>query len=207
MSDNKTTTFVTMAALMLAVLAGAACDLTKANPAAPTSPAAPTTPSATTPAPTTPSAPAPPAPAVTEWTIEAEDGTGGGGIKMRSEASRQRAVWMGSGMRHTMTWTAPTAGSYSIALRLSNDNGNPNLLEDVVLTIDDQPVGRFRAQTTGTGTGAGWNVFVWSEVFTRFDGAGGQKLDLAAGVHSIGVSVSNGDGYGLEADCVRLQKQ
>jgi hypothetical protein len=191
MRRNQTTTFPTLAVLTLAALAGAGCDLTKANPAAPTSPTAPTTPST-------------PAPAVTEWTIEVEAGTGDGPVMPRSNASKQRTVSLLAGQRRDMSFTAPVAGLYRLALAYANDNPSPQS-EDVTITAtlvatgEQTVVGHFVASNTGNGNGAGWNSIVVSQEFV--------DIPLAAAAYRLSVAVTGGDNFGFEGDCLLVRRQ
>ena len=128
-------------------------------------------------------------------TAEAEAGTGDGLISMRSNASNQQTVLLSSGQSRSLSVNLPCAGTYELTVRYSNDNFGP--LETVAVSVDGTPVGTFQAQDTGD-FGAGWNVFVTANTFGLWPSG------WDAGNHQILVTVSGGDGYGVEIDCVTL---
>ena len=78
-------------------------------------------------------------------------------------------------------------------VRYSNDNFGP--LETVAVSVDGTSLGQFVPQDTGD-FGHGWNVFLWSDIVG--------SVDLSAGDHHVVVSVSGGDGFGVEIDLVAL---
>ena len=125
--------------------------------------------------------------------LEAEDGTGDGTIKDRGAASNQKTVLLKAGKSRTMSFDLEGTALYQVDVRYSNDNSGP--LEDVEVSIDETSVGQFEAQDTGD-YGQGWNVFEWS-------GPIGSHI-VAPGSHEALVSVTGGDGYGVEIDLVSL---
>ncbi|MBI3408067.1 MAG: hypothetical protein HY040_06885 [Planctomycetes bacterium] len=125
--------------------------------------------------------------------LEGEDGTGDGSIMFRSNASSGRTVQLDTGETRTLTFELASTTSYEVAVRYSNDNSGA--LETVTVSIDGMPVGSFEAQDTGD-FGAGWNNFLTS-------GPIGTKI-LPQGSHLLRVSVSGGDGFGVEIDIANL---
>jgi hypothetical protein len=83
-------------------------------------------------------------------------------------------------------------------VRYSNDNRNDRPTEIVTLMLDGTSVGQFIAEDTGDG-GFGWNVFATSSPMA-FAG-------IEDGEHTLTLSVSGGDGYGIEVDAVRFSQQ
>lgn len=127
--------------------------------------------------------------------LEAEAGSGEGLIKPRSAASGQRTVWLHSGESRTLSFRLATGARYGLSVRYSNDNFGP--LETVAVSVNGAKVGQFAALDTGD-FGSGWNVF-------RSSGTIGW-LHLQAGVHEVNVSVTGGDGFGVEIDLVALNR-
>lgn len=133
---------------------------------------------------------------LTPLVLEAERGSGEGQEKMRSNASGQRTVWLKSGQVLTLPFTLTISSNFSVRMRYSNDNFGS--LEDVSVALDGQNVGQFQAQDTGDG-GFGWNNFLVSEPIGT--------VDLQTGNHTLTVTVTNGDGNGVEIDFVELEAQ
>ncbi|MBV5308522.1 glucoamylase family protein [Chromatium okenii] len=124
---------------------------------------------------------------------EAESGIGGGEIKMRSAASGQKTVWLKANQTRTLSFTS-TCSSYIATVQYSNDNNG--FLETIELKADGKPMGSFEAQDTGN-WGSGWNVFLTSRLLG--------PLGFSKGNHRLTLTVSGGDGYGVEIDKVTLQ--
>jgi hypothetical protein len=98
----------------------------------------------------------------------------------------------------TLTTTLPASAAYSITVRYSNDSYEAPL-EEVEVYVDGGAIGSLTAQDTGD-WGYGWNIFLWSPVI------GSQPVQLSAGSHTITLRVRTGDSYGVEIDCVLLQR-
>jgi hypothetical protein len=130
-----------------------------------------------------------------EIALEAEEGSGDGDMKSRSEASGDRTVWLQHGESHTLTFQSLGSARYAIVVRYSNDNFGP--LETVGISVDGANIGQFSAQDTGD-FGAGWKMFESS-------GPVG-TVDLEPGTHELAIVVSGGDGYGVEIDMVTLER-
>lgn len=126
--------------------------------------------------------------------FEAESGTGDGSVMNRAAASGGLTVWLHAGEQRTIDFDLPCPADLSVVVRYSNDNFGP--LETVTISIDASAIGSFEAQDTGD-FGSGWNVFEISDPLA----AG----SLASGSHTLTVSVSGGDGFGVEIDKVTLQ--
>ncbi len=127
--------------------------------------------------------------------LEGEAGSGDGQVMPRSEASGQKTVWLHAGESRTLSFQLSAGARYSLSVRYSNDNFGP--LETVDVAVDGVNVGQFAAQDTG-GFGLGWNVFESSGTIG--------SVDLQPGAHEVTVSVTGGDGYGVEIDVVTLDR-
>jgi len=125
--------------------------------------------------------------------MQAEDGTGQGTIKSRSNAWGDETVWLHSGESRTMSFSSLKGDDFVFSVRYSNDNYGTT--ETVTILIDGTEVDSFVAQDTGDG-GNGWNIFVLSNRIPA--GA------LTPGDHTLTVSVTEGDGYGIEVDAAMV---
>lgn len=130
----------------------------------------------------------------TSYVVEAEAGSGNGTNMPRGNASGGLTVQLDDGEFRTMSINLPYNTEYQLVVRYSNDNFGP--LENVTVSVDGVPVGNFAAQDTGD-FGAGWDVFVDSSLLG--------PLTLGPGLHQVTISVSGGDGGGIELDKVTLQ--
>jgi hypothetical protein len=128
--------------------------------------------------------------------LEGEAGGGDGSVMSRGAASGGQTVHLNAGETRRLPFTLGGTSSYQVSVRYSNDNFGP--LETVQVSIDGAPVGSFMAQDTGD-FGFGWNNFLSS-------GPIGSRT-LASGPHELTVSVSGGDGFGVEIDLVSLDPQ
>jgi len=129
------------------------------------------------------------------FALEAEDGTGDGTVKPRSEASGEQTVLLHKGDSRTLSFDLEGTALYEIAVRYSNDGGS----DDVEVRIDGELVGQFTSQDTrppGGEPGSGWNVFEWS-------GPIDTKI-LAPASHEVTVTMIDGDSYGIEIDLASL---
>lgn len=146
-----------------------------------------------TPTPTLTPTPIPTPPA--QILLEGEDGTGDGQVMPRSRASNLHTVWLHTGESRILQFELSTDVSYSLSVRYSNDNFGP--LETVEVSVDGVLVGTFAAQDTGN-FGNGWNVFESSGPIG--------SVELEPGNHEVVITVSGGDGYGVEIDVVTLDR-
>jgi hypothetical protein len=127
--------------------------------------------------------------------LEAEAGSGDGRVVPRSNASGRETVWLRSGQSRILPFQLVAGARYGLTVRYSNDNFGPT--ETVTVRIDNVSVGQFDAADTG-GQGYGWDQFRTSNLTG--------EIDLEAGSHQVVVSVSGGDGYGIEIDSVTLDR-
>lgn len=125
---------------------------------------------------------------------EAESGSGAGSIMTRGNASNQQTVHLSSGTSRTIDITARGYGTHFITTRYSNDNFGST--ESVEVRVDDLSIGTFAAADTGDG-GQGWNQFADTEL--------PMPATLTPGDHKITISVTGGDGGGMEIDQVRIR--
>ena len=125
---------------------------------------------------------------------EAESGAGDGQVMSRSAASNLATVLLLPGETRTVTFTNTVAETVTLQVRYSNDNFGP--LETVEVAVDGSLLGSFTAQDTGDG-GLGWNIFLLSGPLG--------SLRLPPGQHQIALTVTGGDGFGVEIDALQLQ--
>ena len=125
--------------------------------------------------------------------LEGEVGTEDGEIKDRSCASKKLTVQLDDGETRMRSFVIDETKTFDIKVRYSNDNFGP--LETVEVSIDGAVIGSFQAQDTGD-DGNGWDNF-------RSSGTIG-TMTLSAGEHELELSVSGGDGGGVEIDNVIL---
>jgi len=134
--------------------------------------------------------------------LEGEDGRGDGKVMCRSDASAENTVWLLDGESRNFSIRLPADARYSLSLRYSNDHDLTKSLETVRVSVDDLgTVGEFTAQNTrlpDKPLGTGWNIFRWSGNVST--------LDLGPGRHEVTVSISGGDGNGVEIDRVKLER-
>lgn len=130
--------------------------------------------------------------------LEAEYGTGNGTVMPRSNASEEQTRWLHVGESFTLTMALPNSAAYSLTVRYSNDSYEAPL-EVVVVSLDGQPISQFTAADSGDG-GHGWNNFYWSPPI------GDAPVQFAPESHILTLFVASGDYYGVEIDCIRLQR-
>lgn len=142
----------------------------------------------------TPDGPTPDGPTpVSRIFLEGESGGGDGQVMPRSRACGESTIWLHAGESRTFSFNLGVGARYSLNMRYSNDNDGPS--ETIRVALDGVSVGQFVAQDTGD-NGRGWNVFVWSDI------VGVAALSL--GHHEVVLSVTGGDGFGVEIDVVAL---
>jgi uncharacterized repeat protein (TIGR01451 family) len=129
----------------------------------------------------------------TQILLEGEAGNSPGPVMTRSNALNHKTVWLHAGESLKLIFQLPVTACYELDVRYSNDNFGP--LEDVEVSVDGIILGRFTAQDTGD-FGAGWNNFMWSNLIG--------VLNLQPGPHEIILTVTGGDGYGVEIDAVKF---
>ncbi len=129
--------------------------------------------------------------------FEGEAGFGDGQTMQRSQASSQATVRLQAGEQQRYTFLLPVAATYRILLRYSNDNANSSPTEALQVQVDGFDIGSATAVDTGDG-GSGWNVFA-----TASDVG---IVALGVGSHTLEVTVTGGDGFGVELDTVKLER-
>ena len=128
--------------------------------------------------------------------LEGERASGDGQVMFRSEASGGSTRWLHAGEQAFIGFELVTtvALPYEFRIRYSNDNSGP--LETVTLGIDDNSIGAFEPEDTGD-SGDGWNVFLETGPIAT--------VTLDPGAHQLSISVSGGDGFGVEIDRIELE--
>jgi hypothetical protein len=134
--------------------------------------------------------------ATDEVLLQAEGGTGNGQVMLRSAALNQRTVALQASESLTFSFQFSGEARYRVDVRYSNDNFGP--MEVVGIAIDGIQIGNFVALDTGD-FGNGWNNFLWS-------GPTG-SVNLSPGLHNIAITVSGGDGFGVEIDAIKLERE
>jgi hypothetical protein len=129
--------------------------------------------------------------------LQAEDGTGAGQSKYRYNAFGQGTIWLHANETRTLTFTPciKTSANFKLKVRYSNDNYGPT--ETVTISLNGIPVGQFAASDTGN-YGGGWDIFTDSILGT---------VSLQPNTkYTVTISVTGGDGYGIEIDCVIFER-
>lgn len=125
-----------------------------------------------------------------KFTFEAENGTGAGTIMPRGPASNAKTRLVRHGDSFTFTIDVAVAGDYLLSSRYSRDSfaAGPT----VKFAVAGQSV-QYQAGNTNQGgpPGSAWAIF-------RTDAVG--RLSLPAGRHTVTVSITGGDLYGIEVD-------
>ncbi len=129
--------------------------------------------------------------------LEAEAGSSPGPVMWRSNASNLRTVWLHAGQWLKLSFYIPVTSCFRLdTVCWSNDNLPFAPSESVDVLLDGNNIGRIIADNTGSLGGGGWNVFKCSDPIGI--------LNLQPGTHEITLTVSGGDGYGVEIDVVKL---
>jgi hypothetical protein len=136
-------------------------------------------------------------PAGTQIVLQTENGSGAGQVMSRSNADGQATVWLHGNESRTITFTLcpGTNTNYRLRVRYSNDNFGPT--EVVSVQLNGNSVGQFTSEDTGD-FGLGWNNFAESPDLG--------PITLQPGDHRITISVTGGDGNGIEIDSVILDR-
>ncbi|MBI5605953.1 MAG: hypothetical protein HY879_21675 [Deltaproteobacteria bacterium] len=135
--------------------------------------------------------------AATQIVLQAENGSGAGQVMSRSNAGGQATVWLHANETRIITFPLcpGTNTNYRLRVRYSNDNNGPT--EVVSIQLDGSSVGQFTSEDTGD-FGLGWNNFAESPDLG--------PVTLQPGDHKITISVTGGDGNGIEIDSVILDR-
>ena len=124
--------------------------------------------------------------------LQGEGGSGDGVVMSRSRAWGDQTVLLQAGESRQLPFNTTVYGEdVTIFARYSNDNGNGLPSEQVEFLLDGVSAGSFEAMDTGD-SGAGWNLFAFSPAY-RLESVG-------VGDHTLTISVSGGDGFGVEID-------
>src|SRR5207248_3126835 len=132
-----------------------------------------------------------------ELVVEAELGSGGQ-RQARSEASSRATRSLRRGEELTLGFQVPSAARCEVSVRYSNDNDNDAPTETVTVLVDNTTVRMFVSEDTSgprTPAGGGWNIFR--------EAVAGAVL-LAPGPHTLVVSPTGGDAFGIEIDAIRM---
>jgi len=129
--------------------------------------------------------------------LEGESGTGFAQRQPRSNASHVATAWLtGTHLVDTLSFTSRVAGYYDFHVRYSNDGA----ADTIQVSLDGVPIGSpFLTQDTrppGGAPGSGWNQFAWTDSLA--------SIPVAAGHHTLTVSVLQTDAWGVEIDRVDL---
>lgn len=122
--------------------------------------------------------------------LEAENGNGGRADRPRSGASNKFTNWLCPTKGSTAFRMNLTESVDLIRIRYSNRNSGP--LESVQILVDKQSLCTFSAQDTDD-----WNVFRWASCVLG--------EDIAQGPHTLRISASGGDGFGVEIDVIQFR--
>jgi hypothetical protein len=127
-------------------------------------------------------------------TFPGEDAAGPGSTMFRGAAMGLRTRWLHNGESVTWNFNLQSPCSYRWRVRYSNDNFGP--LETVNILLDEVSIGSFSALDTGD-FGHGWNAFL--------NESSPQIVNVPAGPHELKISVTGGDGFGVEIDELVLE--
>ena len=148
----------------------------------------------------------PPAPSMhddnpsTEIDLQAASSPNGNPVMSRTQASGGQTVLLKNNATVSLPFDLRTPGLYKIAVRYSTD-GPGVRSEQVDVAVDGKPSGQFEAQNTRTtqqDPGGGWDSFVASPTFG--------PVNLSRDTHTVTLTVSAGDQYGIEINEVTLTR-
>ena len=148
----------------------------------------------------------PPAPSMhddnpsAEIDLQAASSPNGNPVMSRAQASGGQTVLLKNNGSVSLPFDLRTPGSYKIAVRYSTD-GPGVRSEQVDVAVDGKPAGQFEAQNTRTAQqnpGGGWDSFVASPTFG--------PVNLSRDTHTVKLTVSAGDQYGIEINEVTLTR-
>lgn len=131
--------------------------------------------------------------------LEAERARGAGQVMQRKHASGERTVQLDAGERLILPFRLGGPGRYIVSVRYSNDNDDTKPTETIGVRLDGALLGKFRPKDTGSG-GFGWDVF-------HKTAAVGKPMMLKAGAHKLKLTVTDGDGFGVEIDVATLTRR
>lgn len=129
--------------------------------------------------------------------LEGEDATGDGSNSSRGNASGGQTRLLLSGQSANLAFNSTFGVPANVFVRYSND-GPAGPHEVVGLAIDGTSIGNFTVIDTrmGGAPGSGWDTFCTA----NFQ----DTLKLTPGPHTLTISVSSGDAFGVEIDSVLI---
>lgn len=135
-----------------------------------------------------------PKPSIIPGTIEGENPRNAvGKVMSRTNAKREHSLLLKYGAAAEYSANYGADGTYVLQVRYSNDDAGK--CDDIIVMVGGMPVGKFHSKNTrkeGSRAGDGWNEFIESPEITLGN--------LAAGEHTIGLLVDDGDAFGIEID-------
>ena len=126
--------------------------------------------------------------------LEAEGGATTGEVRMRGSASNGASIYLSHGEYTSNSFTTPTECSVTV-LNVRYSEGST--VDTATVSIDGRVIGSFRT-TVSSSSADPWNDFYDS-------GQVGGETTLAAGEHTVKITVSTTDEYGMEVDYVQLR--
>ena len=126
--------------------------------------------------------------------LEAEGGATTGEVKRRESASNGASIYLNNG--EYVSYGFNTTEECSI-VTLNVRYSEGSTVDTATISIDGQDIGSFRTTVRSNGPDP-WNEFYDS-------GQIGDEATLAAGEHTLRVSVSTTDEYGMEVDYIQLR--
>lgn len=125
--------------------------------------------------------------------LEAEEGTTTGELRWRESASKKAAIYLNNGEHTSNLFNTET----ECCVRVLNVRHSEGSIVDIVtVLIDEQNMGTFRT-TASSNSEDPWNIF-------HDSGQVGGKSTVTAGEHTVKVTVSAIDEYGMEVDYIEL---
>ena len=126
--------------------------------------------------------------------LEAEKSNTTGELKYRDSASNGESIYLTHGKHISISfWTYTECTAIVLNVRYSEGSA----VDTATVSIDGQVTGSFRTTTSSHSTDP-WNDFYDS-------GQVGGETTLAAGEHTVKISVSTTDEYGMEVDYIQLR--
>ena len=126
--------------------------------------------------------------------LEAEQGKSTGELRYRESASNGESVYLNHGEYISVSFKT-YAQCTAIVLNVRYSEGSA--VDTATVSIDGKVIGRFRTTTTSHSTDP-WNDFYDS-------GNVGSEITLKAGEHTVKITVSTIDEYGMEVDYIQLK--
>lgn len=125
--------------------------------------------------------------------LEAEEGTTTGDLRWRSSASNEAAIYLNHGESTSNSFDTRAVCSVEV-INVRYSEGSA--VDTVTVSINGQNIGSFRTSASSNSVDP-WNDF-------HNSGRVGARTTLAAGTHTVMVTVSAIDEYGMEVDYIQL---